>query len=174
MAGKDVFRWTDVALFAGLSEEQLEKVKDIFSRMDTQAGVKVVKEGEEGDEMYILISGRVRISKSMIISGMSVPLAELRDPRKVLATLDGDICPSFGEMALLDRDTRSATVETLKPSVFLVTDRERFFGLVQREPVIGCHLLSVLGKRLAATVRKNNSELVKLTTALALALARRK
>lgn len=168
------FCWSDVALFAGLSPEQMEKVKGIFTRVEKNAGEKVVTEGEQGDEMYILISGRVRISKSMIIQGMSVPLAELRDPRKVLATLEGDICPSFGEMALLDRDTRSATVETLKSSTFLVTDRDRFFDLVSREPVIGCHLLSILGRRLAATVRKNNSELVKLTTALALALARRK
>jgi CRP/FNR family transcriptional regulator, cyclic AMP receptor protein len=168
------FRWTDVALFAGLGEPELDKIKPIFSHQDVDSGVKVIKEGDLGDEMYILTKGRVRITKSMIISGMSIPLAELRDPRKVLATLDGDICPMFGEMALLDRDTRSATVETLKPCQFLVTDRERFFALVQREPTIGAHLLSIIGRRLAATVRKNNAELVKLTTALALALARRK
>jgi CRP-like cAMP-binding protein len=165
-------RWDNIALFQGLAQEDLEKVKGLFSTVNVEAGEKIITEGELGDEMFILVRGRVRISKAMLIQGMSIPLQELRDPRKVLATLEGDQNPLFGEMALLDRDTRSATVEALKPSEFLVTDRERFFDFLSREPAIGCRLLTVLGRRLAATVRKNNSELVKLTTALALALSR--
>ncbi len=167
------FQWTKVAIFAEMSPEEVTEIKGIFDVVDVAAGEKVITEGDMADEMYILIEGRVRITKSMLIQGMSLPLTELRDTRKVLATLDGDLCPLFGEMALLDRDTRSATVETLLPCKFLVTDRDRFFDLVQRQPVIGAKLLTALGKRLAFTVRKNNSELVKLTTALALALSRK-
>jgi CRP-like cAMP-binding protein len=55
---------------------------------------------------------------------------------------------------------------------FLRTDRDRFFQLVEREPCLGSTLLAILGKRLAETVRRSNTELIKLTTALALALAR--
>lgn len=167
------FKWTKVAIFAEMSPDEVKEIKGIFDVVNVEAGEKVITEGEMADEMYILIDGRVRITKSMLIQGMSLPLTELRDTRKVLATLDGNLCPLFGEMALLDRDTRSATVETLLPCAFLVTDRDRFFDLVKRQPVIGSKLLTALGKRLAFTVRKNNSELVKLTTALALALSRK-
>ncbi|WP_461209825.1 cyclic nucleotide-binding domain-containing protein [Desulfocurvus sp. DL9XJH121] len=167
------FDWHGIAIFADMSDQDLDKVKGIFTRTAVKAGEKIINEGDTGDEMFILVSGRVRITKSMIIQGMTLPLQELQDTRKVLATLDGNLCPLFGEMGLIDRDTRSATVETLEPSDFLVTDRERFFAFLQREPVIGCCLLMALARRLAATVRKNNSELVKLTTALALALSQR-
>lgn len=167
------FDWHGIAIFAEMPEKDLQKVKGIFTTTEVDRGEKIINEGDTGDEMFILVSGRVRITKSMIIQGMSLPLQELQDTRKVLATLDGNLCPLFGEMALIDRDTRSATVETLEPSKFLVTNRDRFFAFVKNEPVIGCHLLTALSKRLAATVRKNNSELVKLTTALALALTQR-
>jgi CRP-like cAMP-binding protein len=107
----------------------------------------------------------------MILEGLHLPLEEVRNPRKVLATVDGSHCPVFGEMALLDEDTRSATVETLEDSRFLKTGRNDFFELVGREPAVGCKLLTVLGRRLAANVRRSNAELIKLTTALALALS---
>lgn len=167
------FKWKDIALFCNMPDGQVERIKPIFDLIKVDAGEKIITEGETGDRMFILVSGRVRISKSMIIQGMTLPLQELQDTRKVLATLDGTLCPLFGEMALIDSDTRSATVETLEPAQFLVTDRERFFELVQAEPEIGCRMLTALSRRLAATVRKSNSELVKLTTALALALSRK-
>lgn len=167
------FNWKDIALFHDMNDPELERIKPIFEIVTLEAGEKVIAEGETGDQMFILVSGRVRISKSMIIQGMSLPLQELQNTRKVLATLDGSMCPLFGEMALIDLDTRSATVETLESSKFLVTDRDRFFEFVKAEPVIGVHLLTALSKRLATTVRKSNSELVKLTTALALALSRK-
>ncbi|MBG0777444.1 MAG: cyclic nucleotide-binding domain-containing protein [Desulfovibrionaceae bacterium] len=166
-------KWVSIELFKDMDASGLERVKALFSVTHRRPGEKLITEGDQGDEMFILVRGRVRISKSMIIKGMKLPLAELENPRKVLATLEGNACPIFGEMALLDRDIRSATVEVLEPSEFLVTDRERFFDFVGREPALGAHLLGALGRRLAATVRKNNSELVKLTTALALALSQR-
>lgn len=165
--------WNEIAIFTDLAKDDIAKVQRIFTTHKVDRGEKIINEGDVGDEMFILVNGRVRITKSMIIQGMTLPLQELQDTKKVLATLDGSLCPLFGEMALIDRDTRSATVETLEPSVFLVTSRDRFFALVKNEPELGCHMLTALSRRLAATVRKNNSELVKLTTALALALTQK-
>ncbi len=76
-------------------------------------------------------------------------------------------------MALLDRDTRSATVEVVEDSLFLVTDSSRFFALVESHPLVGCKILTALGKRMAAMVRKANVDMVKLTTALALSLGKK-
>ena len=55
--------------------------------------------------------------------------------------------------------------------MFLVTDHGRFFGLVRNDPALGAKLLTALCERLSHMVRSSNSEVMKLTTALALVLA---
>lgn len=166
--------WTNIALFDALTAAELERVKPIFEMVKKESGEIVLAEGERGDEMFILIDGSVRITKSMIINDVNLPLAELENPRKILATLNSSRYPIFGEIAMLDSDVRSATVEALEGSHFLMTSRDSFFRFIQEEPAIGVKLFQSLGARLATTVRKNNSELIKLTTALALALSQPK
>jgi cAMP-binding proteins - catabolite gene activator and regulatory subunit of cAMP-dependent protein kinases len=164
--------WQSITLFDGLGEVMLDKVKAIFDVRAVPAGRDLIVEGEQGDEMFILISGRVRVTKSMLLRDMVLPIMETANPRKVLATLDGESHPVFGEIALIDSDTRSATIHVMEDSEFLVTNRGRFFELVDREPVLGNRLLVVLARRMASTVRKGNAELIKVSTALALALSR--
>lgn len=165
------FNWREISIFQDMADAELEAVKPIFELVTLEKGQKLIKEGDTGNHMYVLVEGKVRVTKSMILEGLHLPLEEVRNPRKVLATVDDSHCPVFGEMALLDEDTRSATVETLEDSKFLKTGRDEFFELVGREPAVGCKLLTVLGRRLAANVRRSNAELIKLTTALALALS---
>jgi CRP-like cAMP-binding protein len=76
----------------------------------------------------------------------------------------------FGEVALIDSDQRSATVTATTDCLFLVTSRAKFFDLAKCEPELGVKLLLTLGRRMAATIRRSNAEVVKLTTALALSL----
>ncbi|WP_319469631.1 cyclic nucleotide-binding domain-containing protein [uncultured Pseudodesulfovibrio sp.] len=166
--------WEAISLFDGLTSEQIDKIKPIFDVRSVETGTDLIREGEEGDEMFILIHGRVRITKSMLLHDMALPILEVNNPRKVLATLDGHTYPIFGEIALVDRDTRSATIQVLEDADFLVTDRPRFFKLLETEPALGAHLVMALAKRMAGTVRKGNSELIKVSTALALALSRYK
>ncbi|THB70328.1 MAG: cyclic nucleotide-binding domain-containing protein [Desulfovibrio sp.] len=165
-------QWRKIALFTDLTDEELALVQPLFTVVLKQAGEYVIEEGEKGDEMFILVKGRVRVTKAMILKGMKLPLAELKDPRKVLATVDSNKYPIFGEMALFDHDVRSATVEAIDDSEFLVTNRDRFYSMIDTAPALLCRLFIILGRRMSLTVRKSNSELVKLTTALALALTR--
>lgn len=169
---KSTVHWESISLFKGLHASLIDKVKPIFDVRSVPAGQDIIREGEQGDEMFILIQGRVRITKSMLIQGMDLPIMELDSPRKVLATLDEHDYPVFGEIALIDREIRSATIHVLDDADFLATDRERFFELIDREPEIGVHLIMAVAKRMAGTIRKGNSELIKVSTALALALSR--
>ena len=164
--------WENISIFKGLPHAMLDKVKPIFDVRSMAAGENLVTEGEQGDEMFVLIQGRVRVTKSMLLKGMNLPIMEASDPRKVLATLDEREYPIFGEIALIDRDIRSATIQVLDDSDFLVTDRVRFFDLTEREPALGSRLILALAKRMAGTIRKSNGELIKVSTALALALSR--
>ena len=164
--------WENISIFKDLPQTMLDKVKPIFDVRSVPAGENLVTEGEQGDEMFILIRGRVRVTKSMLLKGMNLPIVEASDPRKVLATLDEREYPIFGEIALIDRDIRSATIQVLDDSDFLVTDRARFFDLTEREPALGSRLILALAKRMAGTIRRSNGELIKVSTALALALSR--
>lgn len=163
----NIIHWEKIALFKGLSDSEIDVVRPIFEQVRFDAGQAVLEEGADGEDMYVLVAGKVRIVKSMLLKNLDLMGHE---PRKVLATLNGDAYPMFGEMALIDDAPRSATVETLEPSVFLRATRERFFELAAAHPVLGCKLLTAVGMRLAAMVRTSNSEVVKLTTALALLL----
>ena len=163
----NIIHWERIALFKGLSDAELSVVSPIFEQVRFDAGHAVLSEGADGEDMYILTAGRVRIVKSMLLKGLDLMGHE---PRKVLATLSAEGYPVFGEMALIDDAPRSATVETLEPSVFLRTTRSRFFELTAAHPALGCTLLTAVSMRLAGMVRTSNSEVVKLTTALALLL----
>jgi CRP-like cAMP-binding protein len=158
-------------LFEGLNGEELEKVRPLFKERSYPANALVIGEGETGYEMFVLVSGKVRVVKNMVLPGLDAEALGGRDPRKVLAVLDGDTRPFFGEMALVSDCPRSATVETVEPCTFLVTDHGRFFGLVRSEPELGAKLLTALCERLSHMVRSSNAEVMKLTTALALVLA---
>ena len=167
-------RFEAILLFTGLAPGEIEKVKPIFFERSFPARTQVIVEGETGQEMFVLVSGKVRIVKSMLLPEVDIAALAGKDPSKVLTTLTGDSHPFFGEMGLIADSPRSATVETLEPSSFLVTDRDRFFGLVEREPELGCRLLAALCERMAEMVRSSNSEVMKLTTALALLLSGRR
>lgn len=167
-------RFEAILLFSGLGPDEIEKVKPLFCERSFPARAQVIVEGEIGQEMYVLVSGKVRIIKSMLLPEVDIVALAGKDPSKVLATLTGESHPFFGEMGLIADSPRSATVETLEPSSFLVTDRGRFFGLIEKEPELGCTLLFALCERMAEMVRSSNSEVMKLTTALALLLSGRR
>lgn len=164
--------WKRAELFAGLSEAEIEAVRPWFDAVDLPAGRDVIVEGAPGDDMFLLVSGTVRVSKSMLLKGLAVPVLEAEGACKTLAELTDAQSPFFGEMALLDRDIRSARVACLTDCSFLRIDRDRFFDLLAKRPDIGVRLVTALARRLAKVVRKNNVDLVKLTTALALVLGR--
>lgn len=166
--------WKSIPLFKGFPDSMLDKVESIFEVESVEGGQDLIREGEVGEKMFILVRGRVRITKSMLIEGMDLPIMEVDNPRKVLATLNEKEYPVFGEIALIDSETRSATIQVLEDSDFLVTDRRKFFELAERDPALGSRMLMVIAKRMASTIRKGNSELVKVSTALALALSRYK
>lgn len=165
--------WAKAELFAALSPEELAAVRPALEAVSLAAGRDVIKEGDSGDDMFLLIEGKVRVSKAMVLKGVAAPVLEAERTGKTLAELSGAQSPFFGEMALLDRDIRSATITCLTDCRFLRIDRDRFFRFLTERPDIGVKLVTVLARRLARVVRKNNVELVKLTTALALVLSRR-
>lgn len=107
----------------------------------------IFKEGEIGEAMYIIQSGKVKITKK-------TPSGEA-----TLATLQsGDI---LGEMALFDRLPRSATAKALGEARVLTVDSKKLFTMIDRDPTLVLKILESMSKR----IRMLNEELTKLKKA---------
>ena len=128
----------------------------LFSRFGKKfpAGTTLFHEGDRGEEMYIVQSGKVKISK------------KIRGVEKTLATLDkGEF---FGEMAILNDKPRSASAETLEDGEMLVIDRKTFEDMLRGNVEIAIRFIKRLADRLRETdeqmeslmIRDNTSRLV--------------
>lgn len=127
----------DISLFEHLTMKELLSVMDVLRSESTDEGEVIIREGESGDSLYIVLSGRLEVLRG----------------DKVVAELERGT--HVGEMALLNSRPRSATVRTLNPTRLLVMTRQAFTELVRREPDLGVKLLwtfaQVLSHRLDET-----------------------
>lgn len=117
-----------VALFEGLTQGQLAKVASIAQPMQYEAGAFIFREGDGGQEMYVIAEGRVRISKN--VPGIG---------EEALAILEKG--QYFGEMAVIDDHPRSAdaiahtgctvwAIERSKLDQLMFTDKELAYVLL--------------------------------------------
>ncbi|MGB0721353.1 MAG: cyclic nucleotide-binding domain-containing protein [Gammaproteobacteria bacterium] len=126
-----------VPLFSGLDESALMIVSTAILFRKGPAGLRVISEGEEGDALYILLSGNARVSKRTA-EGEHAVLAELGP---------GD---HFGEMSLIDDEPRSASVELVDDSEFMQLDKQTFRDVLGAEPRVIEAVLKGLSRRLRA------------------------
>ena len=124
-----------IPLFAEVSDGDLESIASHVIERRFPNGKTIVEEGLPGDYMYIIRSGRVKVTK---LSG---------DGReKILEFLEeGDF---FGEMSLLDRAPRSASVKALSESRILALARGDFLLVLKRSPDLAMSVIQELTRRL--------------------------
>ncbi len=98
------------------------------------AGTVVFSEGDQGREMYVIQTGKVKIAK------------HVRDMERVLAVLgDGEF---FGEMAIINQKPRSATATAVEETKLLVIEPETFDDMVRGNSEIAIRLIKILASRL--------------------------
>jgi CRP/FNR family cyclic AMP-dependent transcriptional regulator len=154
-----------IFLLQDLSGEELEQLLELASAKNVAAGETVIHEGEAGDSMFIMCQGEVEITKRLTLT-----LSEDVPKERVMTHLKAEDGVSFGEMALLENDTRSATVIARTDCRFLEFSRKQFLDFIEQNPRTGCKLLLRLAQLLSRHLRKTDQDVVKLTTALAIAL----
>lgn len=158
----------NVPVFIGLPEEKLRKIQQIITEEQYDASEIIIKDGDHGDTMYILLDGEVSISKKLTL----LPSDEERDAKdKVLIKLSAQHYAIFGEMALFEeKSERSATVSTVTPCKVGIVNRADFLRLVEEDAELGCITFKNISIILSERLKKANKDIVKLTTALSLAL----
>jgi CRP-like cAMP-binding protein len=104
-------------------QQQLDLIRR-FDGHEVAEGTVVIREGDAGQGLFVVLSGEVEVSKRQAGGGGDLSLARLRA---------GDV---FGEMSLLSNQPTSATVTAARPSTILFLAREYFQRLVQALPQI--------------------------------------
>ena len=122
-----------VPLFASASKQELGEIASIADEIDLPEGKVLIKEGDTGREFFVLIEGTAEVT---------------RGGRKVASIGPGDF---FGEIALISRTPRNATITTTSPVRALVITDRAFRQLLDHSPQIQIGVLSALAERLAPT-----------------------
>ncbi len=124
-----------ISLFADLSPEQLSPLVGVLERRTYRKGQVILRQGEEGDSLFVVVSGRVRIyTLSLDGHELSVWICD-----------SGDF---FGEMALLNGEPRSASAEAMEPTELLVLHRRAFHSHLLSNPAAALRIIETLSERL--------------------------
>lgn len=125
-------------LFRDLAISDLDRIVDFTKIKKAKSKEVIFHKDEVGQHMFIIISGRVSLSTSSA-SGKVLYLGMLGE---------GEI---FGEISLLDRKERTATVTALEPTEMLVIDRTYFIPFIKNNPEVAVSLLGSMASRLRQT-----------------------
>jgi CRP-like cAMP-binding protein len=122
-----------VPLFSSASRSELEEIAKLADEIDLPEGRELIKEGDTGREFFVLIEGTADVQ---------------RGGKKVASIGAGDF---FGEIALIAKTPRNATITTTSPVRALVITDRAFRQLLDHSPRIAVGVLNALAERLAPT-----------------------
>ena len=129
-----------VPLFAELSDDHLAQLAGTIHKQRASAGQVLCREGDQGDEMYVILSGAVTLHKQ--VDGGETELGRL------------DEGAHFGEMALIGEAPRSATIRAATDIAYLTIDRETLMRVIAAFPAVALQILKGYNARLAETTAR--------------------
>jgi cAMP-dependent protein kinase regulator len=126
---------TPQPLFSSITREGLRAMIEVFEVSTVPQGTIVIEEGTGGAEAYIVARGELEVKRTME-NGTSL----------LLARLTGGAL--FGEMALLSRAPRAASVVACRPSILLLGRKDALDAVAEREPEVAIELASHCRRRM--------------------------
>lgn len=158
MTSEDIInRLKDFALFEDIaqSHEKMVRVADILEPRHIKAGEYIMKQGDQGDELYILMSGAVRVCKNT-----------KQKEEYTIVDLKAEYNVFFGEIALMDSDVRSASIKVLEDCDVLVMGKDHFIEMGNHYPEICLPITRTIGKKICSNLRNANNDVILLFDAL--------
>lgn len=130
-----------VPIFSDLPSETLDQIEKIGTRKSYKKNDVILMEEDSGTALFVIVTGKVKVARSS------------SDGREVILTILSD-SDFFGEMAILDGLTRSATVTSIEETELFLLQRNDFMNLLHEHPEISVALLQELTKRLRSADMK--------------------
>ena len=132
-----------VPIFQDLNRREFRRLEGILHRRSLATGEAVVREGEKGVGMYIILSGEVRI----------VQRGEDGSDQQLAVLGEGDF---FGEQALLDDTPRSASALAAEPCQVIGFFRPDLLNLIESSPRLGLKIVMRLSQMISVRLRHTN------------------
>jgi CRP-like cAMP-binding protein len=139
-----------IHLFDGIREAGLERIASICSEETHRLGDVVFREGDVGDKLYLILEGKIRISRE--VSGMG---------EEALAVLGPGA--AFGEMSLIDDFPRSADARVHERCRLLVLTKEALEDLLFLDKDLAYEILMNFVRILSARLRETNDKMTFLS-----------
>lgn len=127
-------------LFKDTPENILADLAPLMKEMEYEQGTEIFKEGDTGDCMYIIQQGNIKIHKG------NTTLAILKEKEV------------FGELSLLDADTRSASATADTDCILYKIDQEPFYELMDERPEVAKGFIKILCQRLRIMNEKSRQQ----------------
>lgn len=138
----------ETGLLSEFSDEELAEIARFGIISDLAKGNTLFVEGEEGDRLFMVISGQVDIMKVLGIHGEHRPIA-----RVGAGTM-------LGELSVVDGQPYSATAVACEPARVLILSHDRLDELSSEQPKIGVQILNGIAKIMARRLRATTNRLV--------------
>jgi CRP/FNR family cyclic AMP-dependent transcriptional regulator len=141
MVGERTQTLKAVPFFTQLSDRELDVVRAVATEKSYPKNAVVLTEGEMGDSLFMIQSGKVKV------------FIGDEDGREIILKIlgPGDF---FGEMSMIDKQPRSASVTTIEAASFLVLSHSAFERCVEQAPRIANMVMRVLAQRVREADRK--------------------
>ena len=153
-------------LLNGISEGTINLIAEKLQILNVSKDEIIIKEGDEGNAMVFLFSGRVSISQAMTLPTDN---SEEDTREKEVFNTTAESRPIFGEIGIFGRnDKRTANIKAVTKCKIGLLYRDDFFSICEQNTQSGYKILRNIAHILSGRITDSNRNMMKLTTALSL------
>jgi CRP/FNR family transcriptional regulator, cyclic AMP receptor protein len=163
-------KFKNITLLKNIPEEECKLLFDHCRRVTFHQNDIIMEEGEDEHSMFFFIDGEIIISNTITLKVSNK--AGFSEVEKSLLKLKAELVGTLGEMSVFEEQARSATIKAFEDCTLYEIGKNEFEDFINKYPVIGTKLLFNIAKILSSRVRRANSDVLKLTTALSIALSK--
>jgi CRP-like cAMP-binding protein len=160
---------TSVPLLADLTREELDLVWSTVRRVTSPKGMVIMREGDVGETMFFFAEGEVEVTQKLTLR--AGPRGFSQAEKSMVRLRAGEVS-FFGDMALFENEPRSATITAAEDCVLYEISRDEFERISAANPALGYKIMRRIAPVLCQRIRRSNQDVLKLTTALSIALSR--
>ena len=156
-------------IFDALSEDEINKFINLMKFEKVKSNDIIIKEGDDGDTIVLLLSGEVSITQALTLKNNKT----IMDNReKTSIRIDSKKSHHFfGEISLFNEvDKRTATITATTDCEIAILDDNDIVNLCNKNHSLGYKIMKNLAEKLASSLEKTNNQVLKLTTVFSLIL----